>query len=131
VIDVWYTHACFVLVLVRVLEGPPRAPFTALVTAMTRTSVPVLSIDLPSGWDVELGDIHKTGFYPNAVVSLTVPKLCMKGYSGDHYVGGRFVPPHVRDKFHLTLPVYAGVDQVAKLSSSTLDTSVSECHDGK
>ena len=36
------------------------------------------------------GDIFRTGFNPAAVISLTTPKLCMQGYTGKHYIGGRY-----------------------------------------
>lgn len=70
-------------------KGPAREPFAGIISSLVSTNVPVLSVDAPSGWDIEEGDIHKTGFVPEAVISLTVPKLAMKGYQGTHYVGGR------------------------------------------
>ena len=70
--------------------GPARPPFTELIAFMTDSSIPVLSVDIPSGWHVEDGDIYSTGFLPDAVISLTVPKYCMSGYKGVHYVGGRY-----------------------------------------
>jgi NAD(P)H-hydrate epimerase len=44
---------------------------------------------LPPGWNVDEGDVYKTNFKPGAVISLTAPKLCMKDYHGEHYIGGR------------------------------------------
>jgi hypothetical protein len=41
------------------------------------------------GWHVESGDVHSSGLLPTSVVSLTAPKLCMLGYEGVHYIGGR------------------------------------------
>lgn len=32
-----------------------------------------------------------------------------------HYLGGRFVPPAIRDKYNLVLPAYPGVQQCVKL----------------
>lgn len=69
--------------------GPARPPFTDLITLMTTSPAPVISVDIPSGWHVENGDIYGTGFLPDAVISLTVPKFCMAGFKGVHYVGGR------------------------------------------
>lgn len=70
-------------------KGPVRAPFIDILQQLATTSTHVLSVDLPSGWDVNRGDIDATNFNPKAVISLTLPKLCMKNYSGVHYVGGR------------------------------------------
>jgi hypothetical protein len=73
---------------------------------MKETVIPVISVDVPSGWDVEQGDIHSTGFNPQAVISLTAPKICMAGYKGYHYIGGRFVPPSIVEKYGLSMPDY-------------------------
>lgn len=70
-------------------DGPPREPFAGLISGMSLTQTPVLSVDIPSGWHVEKGDIYSTSFNPSAVISLTLPKECMAGYNGVHFVGGR------------------------------------------
>jgi NAD(P)H-hydrate epimerase len=72
-------------------RGPARDPYASYITALTKTTKPVISIDIPSGWDVERGDVYSSGFLPEAVISLTLPKRCMLGYPGHHYVGGRYV----------------------------------------
>jgi hydroxyethylthiazole kinase-like uncharacterized protein yjeF len=69
--------------------GPPRQPYSNIIQLLVESKVSVVSVDIPSGWDVENGDIHGTNFKPAAVVSLTAPKLCMRDYVGTHYVGGR------------------------------------------
>ena len=71
--------------------GPAKPPFAELVQSLAKSPVPVLSVDVPSGWAVDGGDVHKTGFKPAAVISLTAPKKCMQGYDGVHYLGGRCV----------------------------------------
>ena len=70
-------------------QGPPREPFKSIIECFSQTSSPVLSVDIPSGWHVDSGDIYSTNFMPHAVVSLTLPKLCMLQYDGLHYLGGR------------------------------------------
>ena len=37
------------------------------------------------------GNVSNT-FEPAYVISLTLPKVCMKEFKGKHYLGGRFVP---------------------------------------
>ena len=97
--------------------GPPREPFLSIIHKFAHPETPpVLSVDIPSGWSVEEGDVYRTAFSPSAVISLTLPKLCMKGFTGSHYVGGRFVPPTVADQFQLKLPQYGlGPYQIVKL----------------
>ena len=55
----------------------------------------MVSVDIPSGWDVEKGDISNTGLLPEMLISLTAPKQCASTFTGVHYVGGRFVPEYV------------------------------------
>jgi NAD(P)H-hydrate epimerase len=97
-------------------KGPPRDEYMPYISLLTSKSIPVLSVDIPSFWDVNNGDIYSTGFLPEAVISLTLPKICMKGYNGIHYIGGRFIPNYISTKYDLILPNYGfGVNQIALL----------------
>ena len=104
-------------------KGPAvREPFASIIAATTcsalLTTTPVLSVDIPSGWDVERGDVYGTGLVPAAVVSLTLPKQCMAGYAGSHYVGGRFMPHALAKGLGLAMSDYGqGAAQVVKLTS--------------
>ena len=57
--------------------------------------VPIVSVDIPSAWDVVEGNIDDRSFTPDVLLSLTAPKLGSKKFTGRHYLGGRFVPPSV------------------------------------
>jgi len=99
-----------------------RAPFDSVLGQLRtlnekQVKVPILSIDVPSGWHVEQGDINQTGLLPQALISLTLPKMCSSKFHGVHYVGGRFVPPSFAKEMNLTLPQYQGTSQIVKLSS--------------
>lgn len=50
-----------------------------------------MSIDVPSAWDVEKGNILSS-INPAVVISMAAPKLCMLGFKGRHYLGARFIP---------------------------------------
>jgi NAD(P)H-hydrate epimerase len=64
--------------------------------------LPIISVDIPSGWDVEKGDIYSTGYMPETLISLTAPKLCAHYFKGSyHYVGGRFLPNFITSQFGL------------------------------
>jgi hydroxyethylthiazole kinase-like uncharacterized protein yjeF len=94
-----------------------RSPFDQVIGRMKECSVPILAVDVPSGWHVEQGNVHNLG--PNnvaALISLTAPKLCAKNFSGVHYLGGRFVPPKLLRKFELDIPEYKGIDTIIKLN---------------
>jgi hydroxyethylthiazole kinase-like uncharacterized protein yjeF len=98
-------------------SGAPRAPFDALIAAMAPAAAPppVVAVDVPSGWAV---DASASGaLRPHTLVSLTAPKLCAAGFEGAaHFVGGRFVPPAIVEKYALALPPYPGAEQIVRLT---------------
>lgn len=99
-------------------KGPLREPFDALITAMSppASPPPIVAVDIPSGWDVEHGDNSGVGLRPDMLVSLTTPKLCARWFTGQHhYLGGRFVPPFIVDKYELRLPPYPGSAQCVRI----------------
>ena len=108
--------------------GVPREPFATLISATAGAlqdgdrpgnNFAVACIDVPSGFHVEDGDVH--GLYPvhpHMLISLTAPKLCAKTFRGNvHYLGGRFVPPAIAEKYNLVLPLYPGTSQCVKITN--------------
>eukprot|EP00794_Sanderia_malayensis_P019500 gene19500-21426_t len=90
-------------------KGNVRAPFDAMLATLQDVRVPICSVDVPSGWNVESGDPE--GLKPEMLVSLTAPKLCAKLFKGKyHFLGGRFVPEYLAQKYKLNLPVYPGTE---------------------
>ena len=103
-------------------RGEPREPFASILQTMiemqnhpqsnTRTCTQIISVDVPSGWNVDDGptrrstsedgssdaDSGQLKLVPDVLVSLTAPKLCAKGFHGRHFVGGRFLPPRLGEK---------------------------------
>lgn len=108
----------------QVHSGDPRRAF-------------LLSIDIPSGWDVDRGatrharlseegkvedDTPILELLPDLLVSLSAPKLCSltlpSGNLCAHVLGGRFLPPAVIEKFSLeSLPEYQDLDLVVSLQN--------------
>ncbi|XP_031493078.1 pyridoxine/pyridoxamine 5'-phosphate oxidase 1, chloroplastic isoform X3 [Nymphaea colorata] len=105
-------------------HGAPRAPFDVLIQKLVDLQnvdygpkMPaIVSIDIPSGWHVEDGDVGERGIKPDMLVSLTAPKLCAKKFSGPHhFLGGRFVPPTIIQKYMLKLPQYPGTSMCVRI----------------
>ena len=90
-------------------KGPLRAPYDSIIAKLRACEAKVLSVDLPSGWDVELGNAAQL-FTPFACISLMLPKLGLAGFPGRHFLGGRFMPEAVLQKFGLQAPAYPGDD---------------------
>eukprot|EP01083_Nonionella_stella_P291014 990291_1 len=63
-------------------SGDPRPPYDKILEVLKSTQTPIMSVDIPSGWHVEEGNVSGKGFDPAALVSLTAPKLCSKNFSG-------------------------------------------------
>ena len=82
---------------------PLRAPFDAILPVLADSGLPIVSVDIPSGWDVEDGrvpiiiedaDGKETtflGLTPEVLISLTAPKLGVKDFKEKHFLGGRFI----------------------------------------
>lgn len=91
-------------------KPPIRPNFEKIIHQLTETKVPICSIDIPSGWDVESGCPVHGGIQPQLLISLTAPKKCSLFFKGKHYLGGRFVPPALAEKYNLNLPIFPGSD---------------------
>ena len=65
----------------------------------------LVSVDVPSGWDVDGdgddgdGGTARDRLVPDVLVSLTAPKPFARGFRGRHFVGGRFLPPALAEKY--------------------------------
>ncbi|KAK1219233.1 hypothetical protein PQX77_018040 [Marasmius sp. AFHP31] len=101
-------------------KPPIRAPFDAALPLITESKLPIVSVDIPSGWDVEDGNASAegVGLNPDVLLSLTAPKEGVRLFEGRHFLGGRFVPKTLEEKFELNLPPYPGSDQIVELGDS-------------
>ncbi|XP_056402595.1 NAD(P)H-hydrate epimerase [Hyla sarda] len=94
--------------------GAVREPFGSILSTLKRITIPIASVDIPSGWDVEKG--NPDGLQPDMLISLTAPKQSAVHFSGRyHYLGGRFVPMALQKKYNLNLPDYPDTDCVRRL----------------
>lgn len=73
-------------------KPPIRAPFDSVLPLLNDSRLPIVSVDIPSGWDVEKGNDLGVGLHPKVLVSLTAPKEGVRDFTGRHFLGGRFVP---------------------------------------
>ncbi|TPX67585.1 hypothetical protein SpCBS45565_g03718 [Spizellomyces sp. 'palustris'] len=99
-------------------RGDIRPPFDEVIKKIKDSKLPIVSIDIPSGWDVEKGNVHGCGPEPEMLVSLTIPKEAAKFFKGKcHYLGGRFVPPEFAKRHGLVLPEYPGIEQCVDITN--------------
>ncbi|KAJ3226588.1 hypothetical protein HDU81_007232 [Chytriomyces hyalinus] len=101
-------------------KGDVRAPFDRVIKALKSHEHKALSVDIPSGWDVEKGSPTTDGFSPYALISLTAPKICSRHFKGRHFIGGRFVPQDVQKEFNIDVPKYAGTQQSIEIANDSV-----------
>ncbi|EMP24110.1 YjeF N-terminal domain-containing protein 3, partial [Chelonia mydas] len=94
--------------------GEVKEPYASILGTLKQIRIPIISLDVPSGWDVETG--NSEGISPDILVSLTAPKQCATRFLGrHHFLAGRFLPYDVQKKFELNLPEYSGTECVVSL----------------
>jgi hydroxyethylthiazole kinase-like uncharacterized protein yjeF len=102
-------------------QGEPREPFATMLLqikqAQKERGAILVSVDVPSGWNVDHGDISGQGLVPDVLVSLTAPKQSARSFTGRHFIGGRFLPPALAEKYSVRMPPYPGVQQVMEVAS--------------
>ncbi|XP_059835916.1 NAD(P)H-hydrate epimerase isoform X2 [Hypanus sabinus] len=95
-------------------KGEAREPFASILTILEAVTIPIASVDIPSGWNVEKG--NPQGIQPDMLISLTAPKKAASHFAGRyHFLGGRFVPAALEKKYGLNLPEYPSTDCVLQL----------------
>eukprot|EP00631_Chrysoreinhardia_giraudii_P007164 CAMPEP_0197416698 /NCGR_PEP_ID=MMETSP1170-20131217/2947_1 /TAXON_ID=54406 /ORGANISM="Sarcinochrysis sp, Strain CCMP770" /LENGTH=280 /DNA_ID=CAMNT_0042943613 /DNA_START=29 /DNA_END=871 /DNA_ORIENTATION=+ len=108
--------------------GRPPAPYDMVLAKLQATSIPILSVDVPSGWDCDAGPGDYGGLRPAVLVSLFAPKRCALGFEGRaHYLGGRFVPPALLASFGVKHPEFYATNHFVRLDA--LDDDVLDAAD--
>jgi NAD(P)H-hydrate epimerase len=72
-------------------KGPVRAPFDDALKLISESKLDIVSVDVPSGWEVDGGRAGGIALEPDVLVSLTAPKEGVKEFKGRHFLGGRFI----------------------------------------
>lgn len=86
-------------------KGPIRNNFLSTFCFLKNTDIPIVSIDVPSGWEIEKGNIYDT-FVPYANISLGTVKICMKDFENLHYFVNFFMPKKLLDNYSIKGPFY-------------------------
>ena len=82
-------------------KGPVSEKYQPVFNFLRETKVPILSIDVPSGWE---DSPTKDSINPTANISLGTVKECMKDYQGIHYFANHFMPKKLLEEFSVEYP---------------------------
>ncbi|KII61007.1 NAD(P)H-hydrate epimerase [Thelohanellus kitauei] len=102
-------------------KPPLRPPFDTVVSLLSASKCPICSIDVPTGWlvDVKKNESeldHSICIQPETIVCLTGPKVCIESCVGRTvYLGGRFVPPEMVKEYGMDYPPYPQEKLIIKL----------------
>ncbi|KTW27728.1 YjeF family domain-containing protein [Pneumocystis carinii B80] len=105
-------------------SGEVREPFIEVIEMLKHTKIPITSIDIPSGWDIEKNPFENEGtdqWNPTFLVSLTAPKPCSQYFKGRHFIGGRFITPSIMKKYKLSPIKYDGYKQYAEITGIPIE----------
>ena len=81
-------------------KGPLREEYKNLFELLNKTKTPRVSVDVPSGWEID-GDNTNKPYTPDYNISLSNVKSCMESFSGKHYLVNYFVPPKLYQELKL------------------------------
>lgn len=89
-------------------HGEPRSPFDNIIKNINDSKKPVVSIDVPSGLQIDLNNDVKNSLCVNSEmnISLMLPKEGVATYQKKHYLSGRFLPNSIIEKYNLKVPQF-------------------------
>ncbi|KAL2096786.1 hypothetical protein ACEWY4_005993 [Coilia grayii] len=112
-----YNLAVDALLGVRAELGTLGEPFTSILATLGHVNIPIVSLDIPSGWDDCCSDTDRIN--PAVLISLMAPKTCSLSFQGTHFLAARFLPYDLQKKYDLCLPVYPGTDCIIQLPDTS------------
>jgi NAD(P)H-hydrate epimerase len=101
-------------------SGDPRGRVADLVEAGEQSGRPVVSLDVPTGFDLETGEYHSISFKEPLTLTLGLPKVNMEGRIRDLWLADIGIPREVYAKVGIHVPVlFRGSDRI-KIEMMTL-----------
>ena len=103
------------------LKGAPRGRIAKWIHIANQYSASILSLDIPSGLDADIGSPHGDCIRADATLTLALPKAGMledsaSQYLGDLYIGDIGVPPALLREIGIEAESFFTSSQVVKIS---------------
>ena len=101
-------------------KPPLREPYGTVIRGLKNVEAKVLSVDVPSGWNVETGKPEGEDYAlePGYNISMMLPKLGVKGFKGRHFIGGNFMNDGVLKKFGINRPHFKNAELFTEVNES-------------
>lgn len=103
------------------LEGPPHGDAAHLIAAATASPAPIVSLDVPSGVDVDTGAAYDLSIHAAATLTLALPKVGLvrpeaRSRVGDLYLADIGVPPALYEQIGLGTPRPFAIGQLVRVT---------------
>ena len=98
------------------LKGDPRPPADKIINQMNESSIPILSVDVPSGLDAESGLPMTPTIKATYTVTLGMPKIGLDShteYVGKLYLGDLGIPQKAYQKLDIYTSIFSGKTYIA------------------
>jgi NAD(P)H-hydrate epimerase len=93
--------------------GQPRGSVGELVEAAVGSGLPVVSLDVPTGFDMGTGEFHPISFRDPVTLTLGLPKAHMDGNIVELWLADIGIPREVYARLDLDVPVlFRGTDHI-------------------
>jgi NAD(P)H-hydrate epimerase len=86
-------------------RGEPRGRVAELMSETLASGVPVLCLDVPSGFDMSTGTFHTVSFRGSPVLTLGLPKANMRGAIDELWLADIGIPREVYGMMGLRVPI--------------------------
>ncbi|HSQ26316.1 MAG TPA: NAD(P)H-hydrate epimerase [Anaerolineales bacterium] len=106
------------------LKSDPKGSIADWIRNINQASVPVLSLDAPSGFDTSTGTPRNPCLRANATMTLALPKSGLRSpgsqaYIGDLYLADISVPPQLYANLGLEIPELFRYNSIIKLQEGS------------
>ena len=102
------------------LRGDPHGKARDLIQLANSSVAPILSLDAPSGLDLDSGRLHTPSIRATATLLVTLPSVSLASATGlsacgDLYLADAGIPMHLYERLGLDVPVLFGRDPIIPL----------------
>jgi len=105
------------------LQGSPRAQVSRMIDAANDSTAPIVSLDVPSGVDVDTGEASGRAIHASATLTLALPKAGLvrpeaHRFVGELYLADISVPPSLYERMGLGTPLPFATGPLVRITTT-------------